>query len=521
MNKNITPNKFQRFFIKRLGIDKYVEEYEQNKHKYTNLEVNSEDDYFFRENKVWYEGNAQKLEYFYKSNYGPNIIHQYKFWQMVNTQIPRLHYPLASTISETMGNLLFNDRPEITIDSGSKTRNKKYQSRLDEICELNELQTILQEGARLQSYSGGVGLKLNFDAAIADAPLITTYAKEDYRVERKFGQIVHIDFYDYYEKNYKLVSRYGRGYIHYKLFEGKNEVSLKTLEATANLKDLAFFDKEGLIINVLFGAVIGNKTKDGESDYADLHDTFHAIDEVYSTFLTYIRRTKPNVFITEDIAKKDQNGEALPLNEFDNIITILDEAPMGENGRRDSKIERSIEEVKIQGYKDSMDKLRDTVLEKIGISPATIGIDNAGGNASGEALRLRERASIKTRSQKLELWRESLREFLAATFIFDQLMNKGEEVKNGVVVIDSYDDSFEIKLDFGSYIKENLQERSTIYQNLLKDGVISVNFAITQIFGDKLTEDEIMRLVIETKTENGKPLTAQEEAWIAAQDTEE
>lgn len=508
----ITPSKFQRFFIKRLGIDKYVEEYEQNKNKYTELKVNSEDDYYLRENKVWYDGNAQKLEYFYKSNYGPNIIHQYKFWQMVNTQMPRLHYPLASTISETMGNLLFNDKPEITIDSGSKSRNKKYQSRLDDICDLNELQTILQEGARLQSYSGSVGMKLNFDSNIADAPLITTYPKEDFYVERKFGQVVYIDFYDYYKEEYKLVSRYGRGYIHYKLYHNRDEVSLSTLDETAKLKDVAFFDKDGLIINTLFATVIGNKTKDGESDYADLHDTFHGIDEVYSTFLTYIRRTKPNVFITEDIAKKDKNGEALPLNEFDNIITILDEAPMGENGRRDSKIERSIHEVKIEGYKSSMDKLRNTVLEKIGISPATIGIDSAGGNASAEALRVRERTSIKTRSQKLELWRESLKEFIAAIFIFDQLMNTGEEAKEGVYISESLDTSFEIKLDFGSYIKEDLKERSKVYRELLKDGVISVSFAISQIFGDKLTEDELMRLVIETKTESGKTLTVQEEA---------
>jgi hypothetical protein len=509
---NITPNKFQRFFIKRLGIDKYVEEYEQNKDKYTNLEVDSETDYFLRENKMWYKGNAQDLEYFYKSNYGPNIIHQYKFWQMVNTTMPRLHYPLASTISEAMGNLLFNNETAITIDSGSKARDKKYQARVDEITELNEIQTILQEGARLQSYSGGVGLKLNFDSKIADAPLITTYAKEDFNVERKFGQIVYIDFYDHYEDNYKLASRYGRGYIHYKLFKGKDQVPLNSIEETEKLKDMAFFDKEGLIVNTLFATAITNKTKEGESDYSTLHDTFHAVDEVYSTFVTYIRRTKPNVFITEDLARKDKNGDAMPLNEFDNIITILDEASMGEDGRRNSKIERSIHEIKIQGYKDSMDKLRNTVLEKVGLSPSTIGINSGGSNESADALRVRERASIKTRSQKLEQWRESLKEFFSAVFIFDQLMNNGDEVSKGIVVTDKIELNFGIKVDFGEYIQENLKERSTVYRELLKDGVISTSFAITQIFGNKLTEDEMLRLTIETKQENGKTLTPEEEA---------
>jgi hypothetical protein len=101
---------------------------------------------------------------------------------------------------------------------------------------------------------------------------------------------------------------------------------------------------------------------------------------------------------------------------------------------------------------------------------------------------------------------------LAATFIFDQLINAGDEIDEGIVVSDEVDLNFEIKIDFGDYIKEDLQERSSIYRELLKDGVVSVSFALSQIFGEELTEDELMRLTVETKTENGKALTAQEEA---------
>ena len=434
--------------------------------------------------------------------------------------MPRLHYPLASTISEAMGNLLFNHSPKIAVDTGSKTRNKKYQTMIDEICETNELKTILQEASRLQSYSGGVGLKINFDRNISDEPLITSYPKEDYRVERKYGQVIFIDFYDSLEGNYKLVSRYGRGYIHYKLYEGKNEVPLSTLEHTAKLKDIAFFDEEGLIHNFIFATVIGNKTKEGESDYDSLHDTFHAIDEVYSTFITYIRRTKPNVFITEDIAKKDKNGKTMQLNEFDNIITVLDAAPMAENGSRDTKIERSIEEIKIEGYKNSMDKLRNTVLEKIGISPATIGIDSSGGNASGEALRLRERTSIKTRGQKLELWQESMQDFLVSLLAFKILMENGTQTENNII-IGNIEPTLSIKVDFGEYIKESLKDRVDTYVPLLEKGAISTSFVITQLFGNQLNEEELTNLIIETKQENGKPLTKAEEAYFAAQESTE
>ena len=509
MDKGITPSKFQRFFIKRLGIDKYVEEYEKNKHKFDQLEAKNDDDYFQRENKVWYNGKAQEIEYFYKSNYGPNIIHQYKFWQMVNTQMPRLHYPLASTITETMGNLLFNNKPEITVDTGAKTRNKKLQSRLDDILDINEFQNILKSASRLQSYSGGVALKINFDTNVSDVPLITTYPKEDFEVFRKYGKVVYIDFIDYYGKSHKLISRYGRGYIHYRLYEGKNQVSLKALDETAHLEDMAFFNEDGDIYNYMFASVIGNKTKEGQSDYADLHDTFHAIDETYSTFITYIRRTKPNVFISEDLAKKDKNGKALPLNEFDNILTVLDTPGL----EQQTTIERSIVEIKTEGYRDTMAQVRNVVLEKIGISPATIGIDNSGANASGEALRARERSSIATRAEKLGAWEEPLREFIASLLIFDELINDGYSEEQGIV-LGATDQNFEIMIDFGQYIKENLSEQSAIYRELLKEGAVSVSFVITQIFGDKLNEEQLMRLIVETKNENQKPLSKVEQDWF-------
>ena len=47
----------------------------------------------------------------------------------------------------------------------------------------------------------------------------------------------------------------------------------------------------------------------------------------------YVRKTKPNVFITEDLAPKDSRGNALPFNQFDNIITILDKGGIDDQTR--------------------------------------------------------------------------------------------------------------------------------------------------------------------------------------------
>jgi hypothetical protein len=492
----ITPNRFQRFLIKRVGVDKYIEEWEKSKNFYNELKVDDSSDFELKENKTWYDGGTQKLEFFYKEHRGPYMINQYKFWHVINTTMPRIHYPLASTITNSMGTLLFNQEIEFTVDAGAKSRNASIQTRLDEILEVNDIQVLLQEAARMQSYSGSVALKLNYDDTIADLPLITMYPKEAFNVHRVYNQIIYIDFNDFYGKEYKLVSRYGRGYINYMLYKGKQKVPLSDCEETKGLKDIAFFDAEGLIHTDIFATVIGNKTKQGISDYKDLVDTFHALDETYSTLITYIRRTKPNIFITEDIAKKDKNGKPLPLNEFDNIITVLDQA-IGDDG---TKVERSIEEIKVAGYIEMLDKLRFTVLEKIGISPATIGIDAAGAAASGEALRLRERLSIKTRGEKLALWDESLEAFLVSIYNFDILVKGTEEPKEGIRVYDEVVD-FNISINFGEYIKETLDERVKIYLVLFEKGAISLNFLQTQLFGKELSEEELEALLTETKAD--------------------
>ena len=494
-------NKIQNLFIKGFGIDRYLTQWENNQ-KILKLNLVGEDRHEELENRIWFQGKGEKIEYFYKTILPHNVFNsQYQFWRVVNTNIPRTHYPLPGLISGAIGTLLFNQEIDFTVDAGAKVRNKALQDRLDEILDTNDILVLLQSAAAYQSYSGQVGLKINYDTSISDDPLITAYPKERLDVHSKYGQTIYIDFIDEYDGDYKLVSRYGLGYINYMLFHKEKRVELSELQETADLKDVAFFDSNGQIVPVMFAVVVNNKGKHAHSDYRGLIDTFHALDETYSALNNYIRRTKPNVFITEDIAQKDANGRPLPLNEFDNIITILDQA-VGENNTR---IDRELIEIKTQGYLDTINKYRMVALEKIGLSPATIGIDAAGANQSGEALNIRERASGRLREEKLSNWREQLDKFLYAVLMFDYIVHNSFEGSDGTYLVELPSD-FIVKSNFGEYIKESLKERSETYLNLYEKGVVSLEFAIHEIFGKDLNEEELLRLVAETKVGKGIPL---------------
>lgn len=509
---NISPSRFQMGIIRRLGIDKYLEERERNKIWEIDASNDDGDTFKMMENRVWFEADTGNLEFFYKTHYRDNIYRSHEFWREVNTNMPRVHYPMASTISSAFGSLLFSNNPTFVIDSGSVARDKEYGKRLEKILDINDMLSLLQNAAALQSYSGAVGMKLNVDTTLADVPLISIYPKEKIKTHKKYGQTIYIDFIDDYKGGYRLITRYGLGYINYRLFKGKDPVSLSALPETKDLKDVAFMDKSGNLLPVMFAVVVQNKAGE-KSDYEGLISSFHALDEVYSTMINYIRKTKPNIFITEDIRPIDGNGNKLPLNEFDTVITLLDGTPSGE----ETKIDRDVVDVKIRGYREAFETIRETILTKVSLSPGTLGLPSGGARESSMALNIRERASMRSRNEKLAIWSEKLNTFLYCALILDKIVREATPAADGIYQVDSIDD-FLVRSDFGHYTEMGVAEKLDLYKEALANKMCSVEFAIIQTFGDQLSDVELMFLIIQTKEQNGIELSTEEKEFLAAQE---
>jgi len=268
-----------------------------------------------------------------------------------------------------------------------------------------------------------------------------------------------------------------------------------------------FLDQNGNLLNVIFAINIPNRSNN-RSDYDGLVSSFHALDEAYSNMVNYLRKTKPHTFISEDIAPKDSYGKAKPLNYFDNNITILDSTPEGTN----TSIERDLVDIKVDGYKQAFMVIREAVLMQVGLSPSTLGIDGAGANASGEALNIRERASGRSRNEKLAVWQERMDTFLKTVLLFDEVLKTGI-ITDGTVRINDIP-TLEVKLDFGPMFEKSIAEKMTIYAEAIKNKLASVEFAVAEVYGDILSDEEIQKLIIEIKQQNGLQLTTEEAAII-------
>ena len=516
MDKILRPSRFQRGIIKSLGIEKYLTERERDKHTNTNINSNEDETYRLMENRVWNEADPSKLEFFYKTNHNQHLYKGFQFWRSVNTNIPRVHYPMASTISSAFSSLLFSERPSFTIDSGDSNQDKKYGERLEKILDVNDMLSLLQSGAMLQSYSGAVGLKLNVDTTLSDVPLISIYPKEDIKSYKRYGQTIYVDFTDHYDDEYELVSRYGLGYINYKLYKGNRLVNLDSIPETQGLQDVAFMDKDGQLLPVMFAIVVQNEA-DEKSDFDGLISLFHALDEVYSSMVDYVRKTKPNVFITEDLAPKDSRGNALPFNQFDNIITILDKGGIDDQTR----IERDVIELKIQGYKDAFEIIRETILTKVSLSPGTLGLPSGGANESSISLNIRERASARARSEKLAIWYEKLNSFLYASLVLDSIITKAQITgEEGIYQVEQVEE-FVVRASFGAYVEETIDDKLDRNIKALQEKMCSIGYAIVNTYGDELSDVGLMFLIIETKKENGVELNEEELEFLNKQKGEE
>jgi len=504
---------FQRLVMRGIGIDKYLAEYEKQKHRDRGILMSGTEDAQLkqREYKKWYEGEPKELEHFFKSSGSlVNMYNTYPFWRTVDTDMVRVHDSMPTAISDAFASLLFGDEPEFVVETGSKQRNKRTQTRLDDILAMNNFHSLLQEAAKLQSYSGGVAFKINVDSEFSTIPMFEAYAKEDFEVETKQGNVVYIEFYDYYEDNkYKLVSRYGPGYINYSLYEGNSRVELSRVPELADLEDVAFFDKDENLIPMMFAGVFPNKPN-FQSDYKGLESSFQALDETYSTMMDYIRRTKPVTFLTEDIVPKDASGRPTKVNRFDSTVVMLDGDPNGE-----SQLKHEVVDVKVQGYLDTMDSIRASILSKISISPGTLGIDVAGANSSGEALNIRERASGRSRKEKLTIWRERLSTFLESALITQELVEKSERIREGVYILDS-DVEFngEVNVQFTPFEKENESDKMKRYSEAIEKGTISIDFALAKVYGDSLTAHQLKMLTLQTKLQRGIELTETEKSYL-------
>lgn len=483
------------------------------------------------ENFVWYSASIPLLRsYYYKSNlkdiFGndePNF-----FWKKAKEKSRKVHSKLPSVISDRMVDLLINAGVnfDIEINNGEKineSETSNVKNVLNKIHDENKIYTILGEAISNQSWSGGVAYKIVFDSDVSKLPILQFEDPRNFELITKYKRLTAITFKYWYEKgNSKNKIKYlhhetyttnddGKAVIIHELFKIQSDkmvpVNLKEIPETAELDPMKTYES----IDCILAGYIPNRTPNkeflgtpyGESDYAGNYSLFDSADELLSTMVEELRKGKIKTFIPESLIPKDKNGTILEVDDFDvDFVKVEDKDDPNEN-----EIKEFVPTLRTRDYIEEWKSLLTMICNNVGLSPLTLGVTGLEAiSASDTSQREREKVSLRTRKNKLKIWKEALEDIALKELLAYREMRLNKINYPGLDNINIDKSNLNIKVSFGDYLGIPIEERINLYGTAHMNGSISTEEMVEQIYRDEKTEKQKKEEVNRLKMEKGMSL---------------
>jgi len=462
-----------------------------------------------RENQIWYRGNPEELEYFFKQVYNvyqkgarsPYAIAeaQTKFWRTVSGDVPRVHSGLPKLATQTLVNLIAGNGYDLNVnDSEQETE------RLHDILKDNKFDTLLQEAISTETWAGFVYFKISHDLDLTDKPIIEVVSPFDAKCEVKRGRTKSITFIvkqdadenDEIEIHEKYYLENGKLQVEYKAFKDGEEIELPEEYAEYETNYPLTFIPAILKNNTGHNSRFPNSPY-GESDFTSVQSLFHTLDDLLSQTELEVSNAIATKFVNSKLIPKDINGKSY---KFDRNQTIQE---ITSNDMEDDQfdIRKFVSilqpDIRVDRYDGIITDTYARILTNMGLSPLSAGLPGFESvQASASSQREREKASIRTRAKKIKMWKELLQELFTNVLKYDDYINNRSEGE------------YEIDIDFAQYAVPTLDERIATIGQAVQLNIMSIEKAVDELYPE-LSDDERKKIILEIKLEQGVPLTQQ------------
>ncbi len=425
-------------------------------------------------NRIWYRGDPSELDQFFKQT-ATDDVGRSRFWAAVpsaDSSIRKFHSGLPGEIVDKLVDIVIADLDSIDLD------NEENQTLWDEIALDNKYTDEILSGAIKDTLIDGDGVfKLSVDTEITEYPIIEFYSGSDIEYRYKRGRLQEIVFYAYYtheKETYKLEEIYGKGYIDYILYNKHDkEVPLSKVPEISHLSKITFAGNFIMAVPMKFfkSPKFDNR---GNSILERKSDNFDALDEVISQWIDAIRAGRVKNYIPEDlIPKHPDTGHVMRPNPFDNQFIKI-----GTSMKEDTKdqIDQIQAEIDYEAFVQSYASTLDMCLQGV-ISPSTLGIDlKKTDNALAQ--REKEKTTLYTRGKILDVLNEVIPALVdTALKVYDNMRNHKPGDYKATVSFGEY-----ASPDFGSVVEVVGKAKSL--------GVMSVEQAVEELYGDTWTNEE-------------------------------
>lgn len=344
-------------------------------------------------NRLWYNGSAYELEQFYRQLDTGNQ----SFWAAhpsSGREIRKAHTGIPKIIVDTLAGIVIRDMNDPEIED------KQTAALWSAIAADNKIANVWEKALKDVLIVGDGAIKISFDPAISDYPLLEWVGGERveyrYRRGRMDAVIFHTAYQDGRGKEYRLDEYYRRGSVHYELFEGDKPASLSRLPETQMLTDVAF-DSSLMMAVPFFLRASDAFPGRGSSLFDGKTDAFDSLDEAWSQWLQAMRLARPNTYIPDTLLhyKLDEDGIPMPVsrNPFDNQFILLGSDP---HEGAQNRVQTEQPSFPADQYNATYITALDLALQGL-ISPSTLGIDVKKLD-NAEAQREKEKVTLYTRN---------------------------------------------------------------------------------------------------------------------------
>ena len=460
-----------------------------------------------RENQIWYRGNPEELEYFFKQVYNvyqksarsPYAVAeaQTKFWRTVSGDVPRVHSGLPKLATQAIVNLISGNGYDLNVNDS-----EEELKRLEDILEDNNFDSLLQEAISTETWAGYVFFKISHDLELTDKPIIEVVSPFNASCETERGRIKSITFHFKQDINDKEEIEIREKY---ELENGKLEVEIKAYKDDEEVELPEEYQEYETQYSLSFiPALLKNNTGHnsrfpnkpyGESEFTSVQSLFHTLDDLLSQTELEVSKAIATKFVNSKLIPKDLNGKPYKFDRNQTVQEITSNDMEDDTFDIRKFVSILQPDIRVDRYDGIITDTYARILTNMGLSPLTVGLPGFESvQASASSQREREKTTIRTRAKKLKLWKQTLRDLFEKVLKYDDYINNRSEGE------------YDISIEFPQYAVPTLDERIATIGQAVQMNIMSVEKAIDELYPE-LSDEDRKKIIVDIKLEQGIPLT--------------
>lgn len=415
----------------------------------------------------------------------------------------KVTYPSAKKVCAKLSKSVFSEPPKFDVDEESIDR-------LGDIIRGNNFYTKLRKGCEFGGALGKVYLKFTIDKDMPYPLVDVVYALNAEVTARKWGEGTEATFYTFIKqegtKQYWLCEMYKEdGTVENVLKVGKSsksnialkEVPLETIDETKDLLPIVDMKMNVPMFLEIVSPTVNNKNPnsfDGSSLFANALPQIDAMNRVVHEYYMEFKAKGVKVFYDETMFKRGDEPTFIDKEVF--VKSIFDQGLVS-NGKYDP-IHTFDPPIRAEQFSLGVKDHLSMVYEACELSSASSsqGKGDRGPDKTTVEVESQEKETFETKNDYQVVWKNALEKTLRIFLELDNIHYgasvEGEEGKHVKHNLDGV-----INVEFMDQFKLNKTEKTTRILAMRKEGIVSKQTVLEQVFedwDDKRVQKELDRI---------------------------